>query len=106
MTNKALNAIRQAEEQAEMLCRVAEEKATEMRARIAREGAAHCAAVKKQTETEYAAQIEEVKLRTERLVAKHEKDALAEAQALSKLAEPHLDEAVEQIIWGILKKCQ
>ena len=43
MTKDAIAAIRGAEEQAEVLCRVAGERAAEMRSKIEQEGAAHCA---------------------------------------------------------------
>ena len=41
MIKKAIDAIREAEEQAEVLCRVAAERADEMRAEVESEGTAH-----------------------------------------------------------------
>lgn len=106
MTKQAIAAIKQAEEQAEVLCRVAKEKADEMRKRIEKEGEAHCERIEKETEAEYRVRVAEIKERTDALLEKRREDAISEAAALAAAAELHMEEAVKQIIWGIVEKCQ
>ncbi len=106
MTNRAVEAIRQAEEQAAVLCRVAGEKAAEMRAQIEREGKAHCEAVEKETTEAYARELEEIRARAKALTDKKEREAETEAKALRRAALEKQDEAVKRIIWGIVEKCQ
>lgn len=106
MTSKAIAAIKQAEEQAEILCRVAKEKADEMRLRIEKEGQAHCERTVKETEAEYQEKIEEIRKRAQALLEKRRLEAISEAEALSAEAELHMAAAVKQIIWGIVEKCQ
>lgn len=106
MTNRAVEAIRQAEEQAAVLCRVAGEKAAEMRTQIEREGKAHCEAVERETEEAYARELEEIRARAKMLTDKKEREAEAEAKALRRAALEKKDEAVKLIIWGIVEKCQ
>ena len=106
MTKEAIDAIRQAEEQAEVLCRVAEERAAEMRARIDEEGQAHCDKAAEEATLELTSELGEIEARSQRLAAKMKKDAEAEAAALIKRAGAHMDEAVRLIVWGIIEQCQ
>lgn len=106
MTNRAVEAIRQAEEQAAVLCRVAGEKAAEMRAQIEREGRMHCETVERETTEEYAEGLEEIRARAKALTDKKQREAEAEAKALRRAALEKQDEAVKLIIWGIVEKCQ
>ena len=106
MTQEAIVAIRQAEEQAEVLCRVAEEKAAEMKNKIRQEGEAHCKSVEEETAAEYAEELEDITARAKRLTAKKLQDAEGEAEQLAEKARAHIDEAVKLIIWGIVEKCQ
>ncbi len=106
MTQEAIAAIRQAEEQAEVLCRVAKEKANEMKNKIKQEGEAHCQSVEKELAAEYAEELSDVTARAKRLTAKKLQDAEDEAGALAERARAHIDEAVKLIIWGIVEKCQ
>ncbi|MBQ3064220.1 MAG: hypothetical protein IJC99_05410 [Clostridia bacterium] len=106
MTKDAIRAIKQAEEQAEVLCRVAEEKAAEMRAQIEREGTAHCDKATEEAKAEYDSELALVRARTQRLVAKKKKEAEAEAEALTATAQEHMEEAVKLIVWGIVERCQ
>lgn len=106
MTKEAIEAIRHAEEQAEVLCRVAEEKAAEMRAQITREGNAHCNKAAEEAKAEYESELSVVRARTARLSAKKKKEAEAEAEALTRAAREHMEEAVKLIVWGIIEKCQ
>ena len=106
MTKDAIAAIRGAEEQAEVLCRVAGERAAEMRSKIEQEGAAHCASTEAELQAEYADELTHVGERAEALIARKLTEAKAEAEALAEQARAHMDEAVKLIIWGIVEKCQ
>ena len=106
MTKEAIRAIKQAEEQAEVLCRVAEEKAAEMRAQIEREGTAHCDKATEEASSEYESEIAVIRARTAKLAAKKKKESEAEAEALTAAAREHMEEAVKLIVWGIIEKCQ
>lgn len=106
MTKEAILAIRQAEEQAEVLCRVAEEKAAEMRAKIEREGTAHCEKATEEASREYESELAIIRARTQRITAKKRKENEAEAEALAARAHEHMEEAVKLIVWGIIEKCQ
>lgn len=106
MTQKALAAIAEAETQAEVLCRVAEEKATEMKNKIKTEGEAHCARVKEEATRECEDELATIKAHAERLGSKKREDAKREADDLIALARERMDEAVKTIVWGIIEKCQ
>ena len=106
MTKEAIRAIKQAEEQAEVLCRVAEEKAAELRAQVEREGIAHCDKATEEASLEYESELAIVRAHTARLSAKKRKESEAEAQALTDAARPHMQDAVKLIVWGIIEKCQ
>ena len=84
MTQKALSAIAEAETQADVLCRVAAEKAAEMKQKIKTEGEAHLAKVREETTLEYQNELAAITARTARLrERKHEE---AEREAKSGLA--------------------
>lgn len=106
MSKQTIDAIRQAEEQAGILCRVAEEKAGEMRAKVEAEGRAHCEEVRRETEAEYAEKLQQINERAEALLEKRRGEAEKEADALTAAAAEHMDEAVKMIVWGIVEKCQ
>ncbi len=106
MTQKALAAITEAETQAEVLCRVAEEKATEMRNKIREEGLAHCAKVEQETEAEYKGELDAITASALRLTEKKRADAEREATLLAERARARMEEAVKTIVWGIVEKCQ
>jgi len=106
MTQKALAAIAEAETQAEVLCRVAEEKAAEMKNKIKAEGEAHCAKVEKETAEAFERELAAIRERAERLSAKKREDARREADEIISLARERMDEAVKSIVWGIIEKCQ
>ena len=89
-----------------MLCRVAEEKAAEMRAKVKQEGEAHIAEVKQTTEAMLAAELKTMRERAAALEVKKKKEALAEAAALEQAARERLDEAASMIVWEIIEKCQ
>jgi len=106
MSRKAIQQIRQTEDQAEILCRVAEERAAEMRERVTREGEAHLAAVECDTEAEFAAELQRIRSRAAALEEKKRAEAEKEAAALELAARERLPEAVHRIVWGIIEKCQ
>ena len=106
MSKEAIQRIREAEDQAAVLCRVAGERAAEMRKRIHAQGEAHCAEVERETEAEYAAQLEEIRQRALALEEKKCAEAEAEAARLEAAAEEKIDEAIHTIVWEIVERCQ
>ena len=106
MTIDAINAIREAESQAEVLCRVAAEKAAEMKQKIKAEGEAHLAKVREETTLEYQNELAAINARTARLRDRKHEEAEREAEELRALAHERMDEAVKSIVWGIIEKCQ
>ena len=103
MSKTAIEQIRETEEQAAILCRVAEEKATEMRERVKAEGEAHCAAVRENTEAEYAEMLADIRQRAAALEQKKRREAMAEAEAIRETAIEHIGEAVRMIVWEIVE---
>ena len=106
MAKKAIRQIRQIEDQAEILCRVAEERAAEMRERVMREGEAHLCEVERTTEQELAAELQQVRARAAALEQKKRAEAEREAAELELAARERMPEAVHRIVWGIIEKCQ
>ncbi len=106
MSREAIEQVREAESQAEVLCRVAEEKAAEMRHSVKEKGRLHCEEEERATRAEYAAKLDEIKRRAAALTARRRAEAEAEAKALSEAAEARMEEAVKLIVWGIIEKCQ
>ena len=104
--NKSIRAIRDAEEQAAMLCKMAEDRAKEMRDRVHTEGEAHCAEVTRTAEEEVAATLAEVRRRAAAIREKKRSDAMDEAARLTMSARENMDDAVSHIVWEIIEKCQ
>ena len=106
MSKEAIKQIQETEDQAAILCRVAEEKATELKERIRSEGEAHCIEAEQQAEAECAAQLEDIRRRALALEIKKRKEAEADAEELIRSAREHMDEAVKMIVWEIVERCQ
>lgn len=106
MSKEAILHIREAEDQAAVLCRVAGEKATEQRERVKAQGEAHCAAVRESTEAEYTAVLADMRRRALALEEKKRLEALEEAEALKAAARERIGEAINVIVWEIVEKCQ
>ena len=106
MIKKAIDAIREAEEQAEVLCRVAAERADEMRAEVESEGTAHYNKITEDAQRECDFELSVITAKTQRLTAKKKKDLAAETEALAAEARTHMEAAVGLIVWGIVEKCQ
>lgn len=106
MTQEAIAAIRSAEDQAEVLCRVAAERAAEMRHKIESEGNAHCEATEAELSAEYAEELKDISARAEELIARKLTEAEQEAEELAARARERMEEAVRLIVWGIVEKCQ
>ena len=82
MSKEAIRQIREAEDQAAILCRVAQERATEMRERTKAQGEADYAEAERRTEAEYAAELAEIRNRAIALEAKKCAEAEAEAKKI------------------------
>lgn len=106
MSKDAIKQIRDTEDQAAVLCRVAEEKAAEMKERVRAEGEAHCAETEQATEAEYAAELQEIRRRAAALEDKKRTEAEAEAEAFMEKARERMSDAVKMIVWEIVERCQ
>ena len=106
MSQDAIGKIMDAEEQAEVLCRVAKERAEEMRAEMTRQGEYHLAEVEKATAAEYAEKLNEMRAGAQALQEEKRVQAQEEAQRIKDTARERMDEAVKMIVWGIVEKCQ
>lgn len=106
MSHQSIRTIRDAEDQAALLCRVATERAEEMRARVRAEGEAHCAEAERAAEAEYAATLAEIRQRAAAIKEKKRTEALLEAEALTAAAREKTEAAVSLIVWEIIERCQ
>lgn len=106
MSKEAILHIREAEDRAAVLCRVAEEKATELRERVKAQGEAHCAAVRENTEAEYATVLADMRHRALALEEKKRMEALSQAEEMKAAARERINEAMNVIVWEIIEKCQ
>ena len=106
MPKNAIKQIREAEDQAAILCRVAEEKAAEMRERVRTEGEAHCAEVAQEAEAQREAELNELRRRAVALEAKKRAEAEREAEELEARARERIGDAVKIIVWEIVERCQ
>ena len=95
-----------AEEQAQVLCRVAEERAAEMKAEMKRQGEAHLLTVQQSTAEEYEKKLAEIREGAQQLERRKRAEAQAEATEMLKQAQIRMDRAVKLIVWGIVEKCQ
>ena len=106
MSQDAIAKITEAEEQAEVLCRVAEERAVESRTKMEETAKAHFAAVERAAIQENEQRLEKTRQGVDALLQKKREEAEAEADELTAKAREHMDDAVQAIVWGILEKCQ
>ena len=104
--SQSIQQIKQAEEQAAILCRVAQEKAAEMRANALAEAEAGYRDTVGATEAELAETLEAMRQRAAALESKKRTEALDEAAAMQDAARLKMSEAVQLIVWEIIEKCQ
>jgi hypothetical protein len=103
----AISQIMAAEEQALVLHRVASERAAEMRAEMTRQCEQHYEKVERAATAKREENLEGIRARMERLQAKKSAEAEEAAAALlATLREDKIAEAVRQVVWGIVEKCQ
>jgi hypothetical protein len=103
MSEQAIEKIRDAEGRAELLCRVAQEKADEMRERVRAQGEEHLAEVEESTTEEFARELEDVRRRARLLEEKKRKEAQKEADELIARARERMAEAAHLIVWEIVE---
>lgn len=106
MAQEILREIRETEEQAAVLRRVAEEKAAEIRAEVTAEGKAHCEEAQQTTTAEYAEKLKKVRGDAAALVERRRLEAEAQAAELVARARERMDDAAGVIVWGLIEKCQ
>ncbi len=103
MSQSAIAKITEAEEQAQVLCRVAEERAAEMRATMERRAKAHLAEVERVATEQKERKLAQTKELTRALLAKKRTEAENEAKELAEDARARMDAAVSAIVWGIVE---
>ena len=106
MSQNAIAKITEAEQRAEVLCRVAAERAAEERAEIEQRAKAHLCAVEKNAVEKNAKNLAQTREHAEMLIQKKREIAEQEAAALAKSAGDRMERAVSVIVWGIVEKCQ
>ena len=103
MSQNAIVRITEAEDQAEVLCRVAEERAAEMLAEMQSKANAHLAEVERNALAQREQKLLQTKELTQALVEKKRAEAQGEAKAAEERAREKMDEAVRAIVWGIVE---
>ena len=103
MSQNAIVRITEAEDQAEVLCRVAEERAAEMLAEMQSKANAHLAEVERTALAQREQKLLQTKELTQALVDKKRAEAQNEAKAAEEKAREKMDEAVRAIVWGIVE---
>ena len=106
MADPSIAAIQQAEEQAAILCRMAEEKAAEMRASATAKGEQLLKTTEEATEAEIAEMLRGLEERAASLGVKKREEAQKEAEQLRDGARQKLPEAINLLVWEIVEKCQ
>ena len=103
MSQAAIEKITEAEQRAEVLCRVAGERAAEARADMERKAKEHLLTVERAAAEKNAKNLAHSRAQTEVLIRKKREQAEAEAEALREVARERMDEAVQAIVWGIIE---
>ena len=103
MSQNAIVRITEAEDQAEVLCRVAEERAAEMLAEMKSKAKAHLTEVEQTALAQREQKLAQTKELTQALVEKKRAEAQGEAKAAEERAREKMDEAVRAIVWGIVE---
>ena len=103
MSQNAIAKIAEAEEQAAILCRVAEERAAEKLAELTRKAKEHLETVERTANAQKEQKLAQTRALTAALIEKKNDEAKAEAKALEESARARMDEAVSAIVWGIVE---
>ena len=106
MSQQAIEKITKAEEQAEVLLRVATERAADSRADMEKTGKEHLAFVELDATQKSKEKLAQARAATEALTQKKHAEAKAEADELAEKARERMETAVKAIVWGTMKKCQ
>lgn len=106
MSQDAIVKITKAEEQAEVLYRVATERAAESRADMESKAKEHLVLVESAAREKSRKQLAEASIAAKGLLQKKRAEAESEAEELSSKARERMDTAVKAIVWGIVEKCQ
>lgn len=106
MSQNAIEKITEAEQRAEVLCRVAAERAAEARADMERKAKEHLSAVERTAVEKNAKNLAQTREQAEMLIRKKREMAEQEAAEIVERAREHIGTAVNAIVWGIVEKCQ
>lgn len=99
----AIEKITEAEQRAEVLCRVAGERAAEARADMERKAKEHLGMVERTAAEKNAKNLVQSRAQTDALIRKKREEAEREAEALREMATERMNEAVSAIVWGIIE---
>ena len=103
MSQNAIAKITEAEERAEVLCRVAQERAAEALADMERKAREHLATVERTATKQKEEKLLQMQELTLALIEKKRAEAEGEAKAIAQSARERMDEAVSAIVWGIVE---
>ncbi len=103
MSQSAIAKITEAEEQAEVLCRVAEERAAERLAVMKQRAGEHLAEVARMATAQNEQKLAQTRELTAALIEKKRAEAEAEAKDAEERARERMDEAVSAVVWGIVE---
>lgn len=106
MSKDAINEIRQAEAEADLVRERAEEAAHRMIADATRRAEERLAAAEAGCDREKKDALDNVRVRSEELIEHAREEAREEAVRIRKEAEENNREAVNMIYWEICEKCQ
>lgn len=106
MTHQAIGQVLAAEEQAELLCRVSSERASQMKNEMEESAAAHLSEEVDKIKAAYDERLAEIKIGTAALIERKRIAAEAEAAELREKAEKKVERAINLMVWGIVEKCQ
>ena len=106
MSQNAIAKITEVEQRAEVLCRVAAERAAEERAGMEQKAKEHLCAVERTVTQQNAKNLAQTREQAAALIRKKREIAEREADELAAAAKERMDRAVSVIVWGIVEKCQ
>lgn len=106
MSKETILKIKEAEAKAKEIRDAAHVRARELYAETQQKSEADRIALEQETERELRERLDDMRTRSEEIVARSLEVAKAEAEQMNNLAKTHLEEAVKAVVWGIREQCQ
>ena len=103
MSQQAIEKIKEAESQAAVLCRVAQQRADQMRENVRSQGEAYLVDVEESTTEEFTAELSDIRRRALALEEHKRREAKKEADELIAKARERMAEAAHLIVWEIVE---